>query len=303
VSVVDAFDAGGEIRFVGKSGQVYEPAGDARWERKAGGGVASDLLGVVRGGGKALYAIASTAPIFEWDGSVWSAHPLPNRGTVALSRGGGVPAFSVNKHIYLLKGKTWERLVSAPRRVTAVWASSATRSYAVTTEGKLLRTNGKSWATMTHPMSGSDPITELIGAAGGEPVLRSRGGALARISGNGANRLVLPADLAGFEIHAAGSLGKGKLVLAGIAGAADARRSVLVSVDGGKLAISDELWPLDSGDRFSVIAAGHPGELTVATLRGKVKVRSKDGTWRDGAISGALPSAKQFQSAAPARAR
>lgn len=303
VSIVDAFEAGGAIRFVGRSGQVYEPAGDARWERKTAGGVASDVIGVARGPGKAVYAIASSAPIFEWNGSVWSVRPLSNRGAVAMSRH-GVPAFSVNRHIYVLKGKSWERLVSAPRRVAALWASSATRIYAVTSDGKLMRSNGKSWATLAHPMWSGDPVAELYGVAGGEPIARSRAGVLARISGKAATRLAVPGDLTGLDVQAAGAAGKGRLLLAGVAGPATTRRSVLVAVDGGKLAIFAELWPLDDGDRFSVVVSGRKGELIVATERGKVKVRAVDGTWRDGAISAAAPrDARRYDWAAPARAR
>ncbi len=304
LSVVDALVGdSGQLVFVGSSGELYEPAPENRWQRRAVGGVSTDVLGAVRAGRGKVYAIGASSPIFEWDGSVWSARPLANRGTIQLSRGGGVAGFAVGRHVYLLQKGSWERAVSASRSLAALWVQSAQRIYAVTNKGELLRGNGKSWSTLKTSLGTDDAVVNLVG--GGKSVYAvSRTGAVLSLSGTSPARVELGNALSGLDIHAWGAGTDGGLLVAGTVGAGETRRSVLISGASGKLEIADELWPLPEGDRFAVVAATG-GELVVASRGGSLRIRAKDGTWREGSISPDPParSREPDRASAPARAR
>jgi hypothetical protein len=310
VNVVDAVTSRtGAIVFVGSSGQLYEPAPENRWQRRGSGGVAGDVLAVVRASDDRLYAIGSNAPIYEWDGALWSARPLPNRGATTVSRG-GAPAFSVGRHVYVLKSGAWERVVSTPRRISALWAQSATRMWIATAQGEIMRLSGKSWVTVAHPLPADDTIVGIFGTggtagAGNTAYAVARSGALLLLSGTAVSRVQTDGDLTRLDVHTAGLGGNGELLIAGMAGDGQARRAVLVSARGGKLTLADELWALPEGDRFSVVLRTGESALAVASRHGAVRVRGKDGGWVESRIVGELPNeaSRRFQSAAPARAR
>lgn len=297
-------DVGAAI-LVGRSGQLYKRVGENQWERDNVGGVAVDVLGLIKGKGRNLVAVGSYSPIFEFDGTVWSAKPLANRGRVRMSRGSKTNAFSVGRHVYVFKSGTPERLISARRTISALWASSANKIYVATVKGQLLRTNGQSWVTLTNPLPQDDPIQELYGAPGVDLYGRSKVGVIVRVSNSGATVVPAEGDLTNLDIHVSGTGPKGELLFAGTVGEAETRKAVLLQSKKAGLSIREPLWTLAGKDRFSVIIADSKDQLLVSSRRGSVRIRTKDGQWVEGKVSGKVPAgaSRSFDSSTPARSR
>jgi hypothetical protein len=295
----------GEAIFVGRAGELYYPAAPGRWQRRGGGGVAVDLVGAVRGAGEEVLAIAAQTPPYHFRAGAWRAEPLGNRGPAALSATGPLPALAIGRHVYTLDGGDWVRRASASQRVLAAWAAAPRSVVVATTEG-LARWEGRRFASLRTALASGDAVVDLIGASTAALYGRSRGGAWVRIDRASTALLTPAAELAGLEVHAAGTGPDGKLWLAGTAAApSGARRPVLARAERDRLLLAGEMPEL-AGDRAAALL-GHArtGEVLVATRAGSVRVRDKKGTWSQGSVSADLPPAPRTGSAsgAPARTR
>ena len=291
---------------VGRSGQLYAPGADRVWRRKNAGGVARDVVAALRSPTRPgeVFAAGDQAPLFRFTGAAWKADLVGNRGAVSLSRGGSVPALAVGRHVYTLEKDAWVRRTSAAKVVTAVWAASPTAILVATSDGGLARWDGKRLAPIKTGLPAADPISLLIGGQPRQVFARSRSGRWLRISGASAAAVSIARELEAFEEHAAGIGSDGALLLAGTAGAAGARKSVLARAEQTKAVPWQDLAALADGDRFAaVFAAG--GDLTVASRGGAVQIRAAAGSWSAGRVAGDLPAAPAARGrrVGPARSR
>jgi hypothetical protein len=292
---------------VGRSGQLYHSAAPGRWQRRDSGGVAIDLRAAVRAGAEELLAIGADTPPFRFSRGAWRAEPLPNRGAAALTATGAAPVLVIGRHIYALQSGTWQRRVSAPRRVTAAWAGDSKMILLASADGGLTRWDGRRFTAVRTPLAPADPIAALVGRTPAALFGRAESGAWIRIDRAGTAEIALEQELEGFEEHAFGLGPDAALWLAGtVPTPTGARRAVLARAERNRLVLAGEL-PLATGDRVAVVVGHAPtGELLVASRAGAVRVRDKKGTWREGAASGAVPppnSPSVRASGGPARTR
>ncbi|HEY8146692.1 MAG TPA: hypothetical protein VIG06_28615 [Kofleriaceae bacterium] len=294
---------GGPV-LVGRSGQLYAPGSDRVWRRKNAGGVALDVRAALRSPTRPgeVIAVGDDAPPFRFAAGAWTADVVGNRGAATLSRGGGVPALSVGRHVYTLEKDAWVRRTSAAKVATAVWAASPTSILVATSDGALARWDGKRLAPMKTGLPATDPIVLLVGAQPKQVYGKSKAGRWIRIAGTSTAALVLARELDGFDEHAAGIGSDGALLLAGTAGAAGATKAVLAHAEQNKVVPWQDLPALADGDRVAVVfAAG--GEVTVASRSGAVRVRAAAGTWSEGRVAGELPPAPAVRGRRPGPAR
>ncbi len=294
---------------VGRAGQVYAPVAPGRWARRTGGGVAVDLRAAVRlGPTDDVFAVGEDAPAYRFSAGAWRAESLGNRGPAYLATSGPLPALVIGRHVYTLDGTAWHRRASASHRITTAWAASPTSIVLATSDGQLVRWDGRRFATIRSPLPAADPIVDLVGGAPAALYGRARTGAWVRIDRASCARLTLDRSLAGFEEHAAGPGPDGRLLLAGtVPGTGGARRAVLVRAERDRLLLAAELPPVPTGDRVAVVV-GLPttSEVLVATRNGAVRVRGKTGTWAEGLVTAALPAppaGTRRSSGAPAHTR
>jgi hypothetical protein len=281
--VADSGASVDKLTLVGRSGQVYEPT-EAGWQRTHPGGVAADVAGAVRVG-STLYAIGNRAPIYELKNKVWIATPLPNRGTAALSIGGHAGTAAVGRHIYQLKANKWERLTTAERRVTSLWAGSSKKIYVATTRGRLRFTDGKKWAVIRNAMATEDSVFAMRGAKNGEVYGLASSGLVLWVHRPQAQEVLFEGDLADFSIHAMGTGRGGQVVLAGVDSGGTAR---LLGLAKGAVKVLDDLPALTEGDRFTVVVTDKKGTVLVGTRSGRVQLSAQKGTWQDRPIGGRL---------------
>ena len=301
-------DGAAAALLVGRSGQIYVPAGAGLWRRREAGGIAADVTAVIRRPGRPaeVIAVGSAAPPYRYAGGTWRGEPLSNRGRVVMSATGPVPALAVGRHLYTWERDAWIRRAAGPARTTAIWAASATSLLVAGADGTLARIDrGRSTPVRTG-LPVDDPIVLLLGAAPAQVYGRTQSGAWLRIDRAGTARVTLAQELTGFEEQAAGLGPDGALWLAGSVPAdAGARRTLLAHADRNRLLAADALAAPADGDRYAVVW-GHPatGELLVATRTGALRLRAKDGTWTEGRVSGELPAQPTARrGAGPARAR
>jgi hypothetical protein len=300
----------GTAVLVGRSGQLYHAAAAGRWQRRAGGGVAIDLVAAVRTqpGSDEVIAIGADAPPFRYRAGAWRADPLANRGPALLSADGPLAVLSIGRHIYTLEDGEWKRRASAPHRVTAAWAASATELLVATADGGLARWNGRRFTPVRAPLPADESIVALVGASPAAVFGRAEGGAWIRIDRAG-TALVAPAqELASFEQHAWAVGPDASLLLAGaVQASGGARRPILARADRNRLVVAGDLPALPGGDRVAVLLAHAPtGEILIATRAGAVRVRDRRGAWHEGSASGVLPAPPPrpgARSGAPARTR
>ncbi len=296
---------GGPV-LVGRSGQLYAPGADRVWRRKNAGGVARDVRAALRSPTRPGEVIAAgdEAPPFRFAAGAWTADLVANRGPAALSRGGGVPALAVGRHVYTLEKDAWVRRTSAAKTATAVWAASPTAILVATGDGSLARWDGKRLAPLRTGLPAADPIVLLVGAQPNQVYGKSKAGRWIRIAGAKTAALALGGELAGLEEHAAGIGGDGALILAGTVSAAGAKKAVLARAEQNRVVRWQDLAGLADGDRIAVVFASG-GELTVATRAGTVRVRAAAGGWSEGRVAGDLPAAPAARGrrAGPARSR
>jgi hypothetical protein len=295
---------------VGRSGQLYHPVAAGRWQRRAAGGVAVDLVAAVRArpSSDEVIAVGADAPPFRFRADAWRAEPLANRGPALLSAAGPLAVLVIGRHVYTLEDGAWQRRVSASQRVTAAWAAGATALLVATGDGGLARWNGRRFTPVRGPLPADESIVALVGASPAAVFGRAESGAWIRID-RGGTALVGPApELASFEEHAWGLGPDASLLLAGTVPAdSGARRPILARADRNRLVAAGDLPALAAGDRVAVVLGHSPtGEILIATRAGAVRVRDSRGSWREGSASGVLPAPPArsgARSGAPARTR
>lgn len=304
-------------RLIGSSGQIYEPTDGTIWRRKVAGGVAADVTGAVADGPGILYAVADEAPIFRFARGSWHAHPLPNRGSTVLSPYGGIPTLGISRHVYTLRGARWVRWLAAPGRIAALWGSSTHRVYVADRDGKLYVGDGRKWRAVPHGLARDDRIVAMTGIPGKELYAIAASGAILEVGSTNAPAVSVGPELQGFRpALACPDLrpGMSGVLLLGTkpapepgpdAGPAAAPSTVLARAAGGKLTQLEVLSGPAPGDRFTAIYAGRDGELLLASLRGEVRLRATDGSWREGRVSGEVPEGAtgSHAEAAPAHTR
>ena len=302
---------------VGRSGQIYAPAGDLTWRRTGPGGIAADVLAAARVPGRPGEIVAGgrRTPPFRQVGGTWRADVLTNRGQMALARGGAVPALAAGRHIHVMEKGAWIRRATAPRPVRALWAGSPSSLLVATNDGALAWLEGNRFKPLKFPLEKDETVELLLGASVRGVYGRTSAGGWIRLDRAGGARLSPDGALEGFEEHAAGLDPAGALLLAGTLpapeGGAGGRRLILARADGNRLLAWEAPGALAGGagrDRVAVVWSHPPsGELLVATRAGAVALRAKGGGWKSGRVSGALPAragaAAGAASAGPARAR
>lgn len=282
---------------IGRSGDLYEPAGPLSWKRTNGGGVSANVESVHRDNSGTLYAQGSRAPLFRNDSGIWSANPLANRGSSTFSLGSR-SVITAGRHIYLLDAKGWRRVASARAVIKAIWAKSPNRFFVATSDGKLYVGGKAGWKLLRITLGESEEITTLIGT-GDQVVALTNRQRLFTIPPAGFARQISQAGFAKLEIHKLGVV-KGKIVAAGVAGKSE-RNSLLLQVGGKSLTKVDTLWRLTDEDRFAVLIEHGQDQLIVASKTGQIRVRKTDGTWQNALVNTALPTpASSYVGSAPA---
>ena len=296
---------------VGRSGQIYAPAGDLTWRRTGPGGIAADVLAAARVPGRPGEIVAGgrRTPPFRQAGGTWRADVLTNRGSMALARGGAVPALAAGRHIYVMEKGAWVRRAAAPRPVRALWAASPTSLLVATSDGALARLEGARLTPLKAPLDKDETVELLLGASARAVYGRTSAGGWIRLDRAGAARMSPDQALEGFEEHAAGLDPAGALLLAGTLPApGGGRRLVLARADGNRLLAWETPGALAERaerDRVAVVWS-HPssGEILVASRSGAVALRARAGGWKTGRVNGALPARPGAAAGAgPARAR
>lgn len=296
------------VVFVGRSGQIYRPAGAGVWRRAEPGGVSVNLVGAVRGSDGAIVGVATHTPLFTWEDGAWRVAFLPGHGPLALARGGGPVAVAVGRVVYLLDGARWRRIAVARRRITALWASSPRRVYVVTAGGHLARGHGRSWRPIRAHLVRGDAVAFLAGLPGHTLCAVSRKGRVLSVRSRAAVPMAIPHPLSSLDVQAGGATASAVL-LAGVGdvggASGGARHGVLVRAKGGALRVVADVGALANGDRFVAVVRGAAGDAVAVTRDGRVFTVHKGGEVVAGRVRSALPAAalRTFAGRGPARTR
>jgi hypothetical protein len=276
---------------VGSAGQLYRPSGSDQWRREAIGGVAIDLRQTIASS-DTIYAVAEHTPMFRHRRGSWHVSPLPNRGSIVMGVGGGVPSLAIGKHVYLLRKQKWVRQNSAKRDITALWAASTKRVYVGTASGEIKRLNGRRWNDVTAKLGSGDRVVSLLGIAGKQLLAITRDGLVLEVGATTAKPLVAPANLTGFDIRLScpGNVHGAALLLAATQSSAGDQRLVLIAADAGKLTLVDDVDPAREGDEFTILATDSSGAILLASRRGEVRLRDPSGQWRGGVVVATPPT-------------
>lgn len=251
---------------VGPSGQVFAGDGAGKWVRTLPGGVAADVSGAARLGGDVIVTGVST-PLYRFNAKTgWTAVRLGQSGKTTLGRG-PAPAVASGKHVFVWSAGKWVRVGEAPGPVTALWAASTKKVFAVTAAG-------------IHALRGSDfvrtrdPADAIVGAS---PWAITATGAIDA----GTGRQVLAAQ--------------GAVAVTGGAGApwivtADGNSACkLVGKVGGKATTVDT--PIAATTAIAGMAADRAGRVMIVTTTGDIHVWA-DSAWTTGTLTDELPEAK-----------
>lgn len=291
----------GAPTLVGKSGELYVPAANLKWQRAGAGGVSTDVVSIFKGVGSDLFAVGSRAPLFQWQAGVWSAFHLANNGRSAVSPG-ALPTISIGRHIYELIGGSWIRIASAQGAIRALHAARANEIYLVTTTGKLF-VGRKNWKPLPITLPAGDQIRAIVGLPGKHEVALTEQNRLYLLTRKGARLMALGPEYRGLEVHTL-AVAAGKLLLAGRVGVGAGQKNILAEVESQKLVTTDSLWPLQAGDQFALLHEDHKQGLIVATRQGQVRIKNKDGSWSNGRLDIAPPSPPEnFSGSGPARSK
>lgn len=109
---------------IGPSGQVYEPDGTGAWIHRVPGGMAADVTAAMRLAGN-IVVTGRAAPMYAFDGKLWKAAPIGQRGRVLVAAG-PVPCIAIGAQIFVFEKKGWVRVATAPAPIVALWAGSKT---------------------------------------------------------------------------------------------------------------------------------------------------------------------------------
>lgn len=315
-----------DVTFVGTAGQLYVPAGDGRWKREALGGVAVPVRGAFRGPRGSIYVSGVRAPLYQWSNGSWQVRPVPNRGRIVAAGTTGLPALAVEAHLYMQKRKRWTRLASHKKRVTALWAGDRARVYVGDVDGAIWRYTKGSFAPVTVSLTPADAVHAFAGRAGSELYAITTQGALLAINATRATTLAGTGTLAGARAVVLGGSRAGIYAVVEVAAASPAPHApgptparvpepatpipapaqvptvVLVKVEGNALTRVDDLPPLPAGERIGVLTGDAEGWVLAATTGGHIFMRSPEGAWTTGQVSGELPASaiRSFDEARPA---
>ena len=302
--------------FFGPSGEIYEAIdGEDTWRRRALGGVAARVRGVVRADSKRYFAAGSRTPLYRRERGIWYAHPLPNRGRAVLSTGGHAVALGVGRHIYVFEDGEWDRRGRAPDDIAAIWAGDGERIYIATASGKLFRRDGENTSEIPHGLDDDVRVVSLIGRPGHELYAVSTQHDVLQVGPRRARKARIPSALRGARIDAAGYLPDGTPAVAAAIPAAideddeseDSReeapsRVALATLRAGEMVALGWLPDLEPGDRVVAISS-RGGAPALATARGRVVIRDGDG-WRKGRVSAEPPERiGRARGSGPARSR
>lgn len=250
---------------IGPSGQVYAGDGAGKFVRTVPGGIAADVSGATRNGKDVLVSGIST-PLYRFDGVGWTAVRLGQSGKTTMGRG-PVPAVAAGKQVFVMNAGKWVRVGEAPGPVTALWASSTKKVYAVTAAG-------------LHALRGSDfvrtraPAAAIVGAS---PWAITADGAID--AGTGRQVLAAPGAVAA----------TGGATAPWIVTADGSSAPKLVGKVGGKATTVDT--PLAAGTAIAGMAADRTGRVMIVTTAGDIHVWA-DSAWSTGALADELPEAK-----------
>ena len=209
---------------------------------------------------------------------------------------------SVGRHIYELSKGSWLRVASAKGAVSSLYAATSNRIHVATTRGKLY-VGRKSWRQLPLTLPEGDSIRMIVGLPNKHTVALSAQNRLYLLTPKGAKLMALGAQYRGLEVDSLG-VAEGKLLLAGRLGTGVDRKSILAELGSQKLVPIDTLWAIAPDDRFAVIHSDHKQRLMVATEQGQVRVKSRNGQWRNGEVDIAPPPAPEdFTRLGPARAK
>lgn len=302
-----------EMVLVGRSGQIYQPQEAGLWVRDSAGGIAGQVASAFADprhpGG--VIAIARRPTPFMRRDSIWYAEPVGVRFPTIAGPCSRAPAFAERNNIYVLDAGRWKRQARTRSRIRALVAASVGDVWALTDDNAIWHFDGRSARQQVSPpgararKSGAADLERLVAGVPGRAYARAQDGTWYRVGKRSLVRMAMPGLPGPFRQTAAGAGPDGALVVVGWVEAADAAPQFVVLGDvGGQLVASEGPADVDPADPV-VLVQGHPasGELLLATRRGTVHIRAKDGSWRRGRVhvkppSGPIPAAQ----AAPARA-
>lgn len=287
--IVAFLDSKKGLLLFGHSGQIYQETGPLQWRREGDGGVSASVLGAFEGADGTIYAVGTRSPLFARTNGLWSASPLVNRGSSAVSLG-PTPVISSGRHVYQLQAKGWQRIASTKSRLRALWTANAKRIYVATARNVIAVGGPRSWKSLAAPsFSDGEEVRQIIGLGNGKQVVAiTNQNKVLALGASKATALPFTAGLENFDIHTYG-VSQGSVILAGQAGVPGARRSVLARVEGGKVRFDMELWPLTEGDRFALLRADGDG-LLIVSHQGQVRQMSTAGVWTNGMIEVKVPA-------------
>ncbi len=296
---------------VGPSGQLYHPAGSLRWQRRTAGGVATDVAGATATP-KGIFVGGSRAPVYRFEGGAWHAHPLTNRGRIAMSRGGH-PVLAVGRHVYVWQKGRFQRITSADKPIIAIWASSPQRIYAATRTGQLRRYSRNRWNIIRHTIPAADQVWFLVGQPGKKLYAATRAGRVLEVGPTRARILASEPALEQLLLHTA-TVGKnGTLWLVGsrpatatdtAAGQASSTQLVLARLRKRRLELVEPIPALPRDARVTALLSAGDDALLVVTEGGLLQYRTAPRQWKSGTISFEVPAKTPVGSrVGPARTR
>ncbi|HUH05215.1 MAG TPA: hypothetical protein VML75_24620, partial [Kofleriaceae bacterium] len=280
--------------------------------REALGGVAVPVRDAFRSRRGSIYVSGVRAPFYRWSRGSWQVRPMPSRGRMIVAGSTtGVPALAIEAHLYVERGKGWARIASHRKRVTALWAGDPARVYLGDEDGALWRHDRGRFAPIAASLIPGDSVHGFAGRPGVDLYAVTAQGALLAIATTRATTLAGTGALAGARAIVLGGSRAGIYAVVEVPGASPAPAPApapvptlaLVEIERSALTRVDDLPPLPPGDRIVVLTGDAEGWIVIATTSGHVALRSPQGAWTTGQVSGELPASatRSFDEARPAR--
>ena len=241
-------------RLIGPSGQVYEPDGAGTWTRRIGGGVAADVTAAFQLGPQ-LVVTGRGAPMYTFDGNLWRAAPIGQRGRV-VTGAGSLPAVAIGTQVFVRDKQTWLRVGTAPAPITAVWATSKTNGR-LATATTVFTLRGGAFA----PVAPALVATALVGTV---PYAVTAAGLV------DTSKPKQPVAAAVTDVVAAATVPPSAKDLWLVSAPAGAAPSLLL-LHAGKLGAPIGM-PLAAGVPIAGITADHGGRVLVITTSGEIHV-------------------------------
>lgn len=253
---------------IGPSGEAYAPSAAHVWTRRAGGGIAADVVATSRAGDVALAAVAGEPPYelvppSAHDAGGWSVMNLGRRASAILGRGPRATA-AVGKTVFALERGKATRIADAPAVVLALGASA--KAIAVETERGLARWDGRAWKPLAKAPHHVAALLDARWALVDRGVVDLDSGAVT-------------AWPAGFAPEAVALAGDGAIVAA--------HGAQLATIDRGKVA-RETIAAATLASPVVAIAADRSGRIVIATRDGELWLRER-GAWTAGELHAELP--------------